>query len=188
VIVGEKVRLRPKRLEDAFQDYVWRKDPELAELDAASPLQESYEDYLKGYAWELKHPSRHRRRFSIETLSGKYIGHCALFDIDENKREAQLGIMVADRDYWGKGYGTEAVKLLVGYGFNELRLEAINLRSLDWNIRAHKSFQKCGFVPVGRRMEGKLNFVIMRISRREWVVPDKRRSEAVRGREEEQHP
>ena len=169
MLVGEKVRLRPKRLEDAFQDYAWRKDPELAELDASPPLQGSYEEYLKGYAWELEHPARHRRRFSIETLGGKYIGHCAFFDIDEGREEAQLGIMIADRDYWGKGYGTDAVKLLLEYGFSDLLLRAVNLRSLDWNIRAHRSFQKCGFTVVGKRMDGRLNFVIMRITPEEWT-------------------
>lgn len=175
---GKKVRLRLKRPEDAFQDYTWRRDPELAELDASSTWNGSYEEYFKGYVWELEHPAKHRRRFSIESLNGKYIGHCALFEIDEAKKEAQLGIMIADREYWGKGYGTEAVELLLKYGFNDLQLKAINLRSLDWNIRAHKSFQKCGFQPAGTKKEGGLNFILMRKTQQGWMEHKKPDSEA----------
>ena len=53
MLVGDHVRLRPKRLEDALQDYQWRQDLELSELDAAAPLDEPFEEYQRGYAWEL---------------------------------------------------------------------------------------------------------------------------------------
>jgi RimJ/RimL family protein N-acetyltransferase len=184
MFVGKKVRMRPKRQKDAFQDYSWRKDPELVELDAATPVQMSYEEYAKGYVWELEHPAKHRRRFSIETMDGKYIGHCAFFDMDEERNDAQLGIMVADRNYWGKGYGTEAVKLLLEHGFNSLQLRTINLRSLDWNIRAHKSFLKSGFATVGERVEDGLNFVIMRITREEWEKHHELQTDITAGGEE----
>ncbi|MEW6034265.1 MAG: hypothetical protein AB1603_05375, partial [Chloroflexota bacterium] len=62
MLTGEKVRLRPKQQEDALRDYAWRRDSELAELDASVPLDESFSDYQRGYLWELEHPARHRRR------------------------------------------------------------------------------------------------------------------------------
>ncbi len=167
--MGRKVRLRPKRAEDAWQDFQWRQDAELAELDASAPLDESFEEYQRGYHWELQHPSRHRKRFAVETIQGKHIGNVAYFDVDEKAREAQFGILIGDRDYWGKGYGTEAVGLVLDYMFGEAGMEKVYLRTLDWNMRAQASFGKWGFVPDGKLREGRYNFVMMRLARSEWV-------------------
>jgi len=168
MLVGQKVRLRPKRIEDAQTDYNWRKDPELADLDASSPLDESFEDYRRGYSWELEHPAKHRRRFAIETLEGKHIGNCAYFDIDEVDKTAQFGIMVGDRDYWGKGYGTEATKVLMCHIFTAEDIQTVYLRTLRWNVRGQKSFSKVGFIPIGELREGHYDFVIMRLTRERW--------------------
>ncbi len=168
MLIGIKVRLRPKRTEDAWQDYQWRRDPELAELDASFPVDETFEDYRHGYDWELQHPSRQRRRFAIETLSGKHIGNIAYFDINEKSGEAQLGIMVGDREYWGQGYGSEAVCLLLDHMFRDIGLKAVFLRTLDWNLRAQQSFKKNRFVVAGTLTEGKHNFVLMKLARAEW--------------------
>jgi RimJ/RimL family protein N-acetyltransferase len=56
--------------------------------------------------------------------------------------------MLGDRDYWSKGYGTDAMNTLLGYIFQHTPLTRVYLHTLDWNIRAHKSFQKAGFVPI----------------------------------------
>ena len=168
MLVGNHVRLRPKRLEDALQDYQWRQDLELSKLDAAAPLDEPFEEYQRGYAWELEHPARHRKRLSIETLDGRHVGNIAYFDIEEGSQEAQFGIMIGDRDYWGRGYGAEAVRLLLDYVFTQNELESVHLRTLEWNVRAQRCFGKCGFVPVGRLKEGYHDFIMMRVTRAQW--------------------
>lgn len=176
MLVGGKSRLRPKLAKDAWQDYQWRQDPELADLDATIPLDESFDEYQRGYIWELEHPARHRRRFAIETLDGRHIGNVAYFDIDQRAKEAQVGIMVGDRDYWGRGYGTEAVGLVLDYVFSDGGMESIYLRTLDWNLRAQGSFRKCGFVPAGKLSEGRHNFIIMKVTRAEWKAIRERES------------
>lgn len=179
MLVGTKVRLRPKRAEDALNDYQWRRDPELAELDASVPLDESFEDYQRGYLWELEHPGRHRRRFAIETLEGRHIGNIAYFDVNETTAEAQLGIMIGDRDYWAKGYGTEAIGLALDNVLSERNVESVYLRTLDWNKRAQTSFANCGFVPVGRLVEGPYDFILMRVTKQQWEGIRKRRETLV---------
>ena len=160
VLSGSKVRLRPKRLQDAGNDYSWRTDAELCRLDAASPLLISFEEYLRGYAEEL-HYSSCGSRFAIETLDGKHIGNCSYFNVDENEREVELGIMIGDRAYWNQGYGTDAILTLLNYIFLYTRLERIYLKTLSWNERAQRCFDKCGFVSRGRLVRGDYDFLIM---------------------------
>lgn len=169
MLADSKVILRPKRVEDARQDYEWRLDPELAELDATLPLDEKFDEYRRGFTWELEHLARRRRRFAIETLDGRHIGNIAYFDIEERRKESQIGIMVGDRDYWGKGYGTEAMMLALDKVFNEEGLETVFLRTLEWNLRAQGSFRKCGFLPIGKLKDGRYDFILMKVTRDQWL-------------------
>lgn len=163
-LVGNKVKLRPKHLQDAANDYSWRKDTELCHLDATIPTLSSFEEYLRNHAEELHHPSG-GYRFAIETLDGRHIGNCSYYNIDEVKREAAMGIMIGDRAYWNQGYGADAILTSLNYLFSQTKLERIYLKTLNWNIRAHKCFEKCGFVPCGHLFRGDHSFIIMEIHR-----------------------
>jgi RimJ/RimL family protein N-acetyltransferase len=165
VITGKLVRLRPKHIKDASNDYLWRRDEELSRLDAAIPLSISYGEYLMFYGTELYGGGDDRFRFGVETLDGKHIGNCALYNVDHHKREAELGVMVGDRDYWDKGYGADAVRTLVRHAFATTNLERIHLKTLDWNARAQACFTKCGFTPSGKFMSGPHTFLEMEITR-----------------------
>ena len=79
-----------------------------------------------------------RHRFAVETLDGKHIGNCAYYGVNETKGEAELGIMIGDRDCWDKGYGADAVGTLLDYIFRRTNLKRIHLKTLDSNIRAQK--------------------------------------------------
>jgi len=164
-IVGKKVRLRPKQVKDASNDYLWRKDEELSRLDAAIPLTISFGEYLLFYGEELYGTLDDHFRFGVETLDGKHIGNCALYNIDRYKKEAELGVMLGDRDYWDQGYGEDVVRALVGHAFSTANLDRLHLKTLDWNIRAQQCFKKTGFVPCGRLLSGQYNFIIMEIRR-----------------------
>lgn len=165
VLVGHKIRLRPKRLSDAINDYAWRTDPELSGLDAAQPLALSFEEYLKQYATELHLFGANGFSLAIETMDGKHIGNCACFAVNEANREAELGIIIGDRAYWNRGYGADAVTTLINHIFSDTHLERIYLKTLDWNLRAQKCFQKCGFIPCGRLIKGGHKFVLMELRR-----------------------
>ena len=163
-----KTRLREKRLGDAGYDYSWQTDPELAALDAISPLSLSYPDYLARYAVELRHPSPHRQRFAIETSKGEHIGNCTYYAINSRRGEAELGIMIGNRDYWDKGYGADAVTNLLEFIFQKTSLNRIYLKTLVDNTRAQKCFARCGFTPCGHLKRDGYNFILMELHRRQW--------------------
>jgi RimJ/RimL family protein N-acetyltransferase len=167
-ITGSKVRLRDKKLTDVRNDYQWQTDPELSRLDAAPPMTASFLAYLFDYTDSIHRPGPTRYPLAIETLDGKHIGNCTCYDIDDDRNQAQLGIMIGDRDYWDKGYGTDTVKTLVDYIFRNTRLERVYLKTLDWNLRAQKCFQNCGFTMCGKIARNGKIFVFMEIKREQW--------------------
>jgi len=167
MIISNKIRLREKRLVDALNDYIWHTDPELAQLDAAPLLAMTFSRYLSNYASELRYSPSTRYSFAIETQDGKHIGNCVYYGVDETKGEAELGIMIGDRDYWDKGYGADTVTTLVSYIFRRTNLNRIWLKTLDWNTRAQKCFQKCGFTPCGHMVRDGFNFVLMEMHRKQ---------------------
>lgn len=88
--------------------------------------------------------------FAIETIAGQYLGNCGLHSIDPVNRHAELGIVIGLPEYLGKGYGTEAIHLLLDLAFNRLNLEKVYLRVFGNNLRGIRCYEKCGFEHVGR--------------------------------------
>ncbi len=170
VLVGEKVRLREKRVSDAALDYQWQTDAELTALDAAPVTRMSFQQFLAEYIRELRFPSPSRRRFAIETLEGRHIGNCTYYSIDLRKGEAEIGILIGDRDYWGRGYGTSAVCTLVEYIFTQTTLTRVYLKTLEDNTRAQRCFANCGFAPYGYLKSEGYRFLLMEQSRAGWVT------------------
>ncbi len=167
-IRGEKVVLREKRIADAMKDYSWSTDEELSKLDAASPMRLTFQQALLLYEEEMSYPSNRRQRFAIDTLEGEHIGNCMYYDVNEPRGETELGIMIGDRRFWSKAYGTDAVKTLLRHIFTSTKLKRVYLHTLDWNIRAQKSFQKAGFTPIGPVRRHGLGFIQMEIFRSDW--------------------
>jgi RimJ/RimL family protein N-acetyltransferase len=82
--------------------------------------------------------------FAIEA-EGRVVGACGLMGFDDTARTSVLGIRIGERDYWGKGYGRDAVATLLEYGFRHLNLHRVWLTVLDTNERAIRSYRACGF-------------------------------------------
>ena len=168
VLRGVRVLLRGKRMEDAELDYIWRSDPEIARLDAAYPLTMKYERYLKLFEDQVRWPTPGSHHFAIEVAGGKFIGNCMYYDLDSLSREAELGIVIGDRDYWSGGYGYDAVVTLLHHMFDDLQLKRVYLHTLDWNHRAQKSFERSGFNPVREVRRMSHNFILMEVLRDDW--------------------
>jgi RimJ/RimL family protein N-acetyltransferase len=167
-VIGSKTRLREKKFSDVRNDYKWQSDPELARLDAAPVLIMSYSLYLLDYAAALHQTNSHRYHLAIETLDGRHIGNCTCYDIDAEKGEAQLGIMIGNRDYWDRGYGADAINTMVDRIFQTTTLLRLYLKTLEWNLRAQKCFTNCGFTPCGHLQRNDYKFVLMELNREEW--------------------
>ncbi len=168
MIISNKIIIREKSPTDAWDDYAWETDPELAKLDASPTLSIPYSQYLSDYDNELYSSSVTSRRFAVDTLDGKHIGNCSYYNLNKAKGEVELGIMIGNRDYWSKGYGTDTVTTLVNYIFHQTNINRIYLKTLDWNSRAQKCFQKCGFIQYAQLARDGFSFVLMEIHRDEW--------------------
>jgi RimJ/RimL family protein N-acetyltransferase len=89
----------------------------------------------------------------IDAENDRLIGNCGFLDIDHLNQTAEAGIFIGDKSYWGRGYGTEALRLLADYGFKALNLNNIMLRVYAFNERARKCYEKVGFKVIGKRRE-----------------------------------
>ena len=176
---GARITLRRKALSDAENDYIWRSDPEIARLDAAYPLTMNYDRYLKMFQDQLRYPTPGSLHFAIDVADGvsdgKFIGNCMYYDLDSVNMEAELGIVIGDRNYWSGAYGYDCVITLLEFMFNVRNLKRVYLHTLDWNERAQKCFAKCGFKQVRtvRRM-GK-DFYLMEVLRDDWFANEEER-------------
>ena len=92
----------------------------------------------------------------IAEPDGRFIGIVRLNILSREDRRARLGIGIFDRRFWSRGYGTEALRLLLGYGFAEMGLHRIDLRVVEYNRRAIRAYAKCGFVTEGVEREAAL--------------------------------
>jgi len=168
VLTGSKVRLRPRRLEDAADQYRWRCDEDLCSLDASIPTSFSFAEFLDRYSVELEYPGLTCTP-AIDTLDDQHIGECSLFNFDFLSNTAELGVLIGEKDFWGRGYGTDAINILLQDIFTTSDLNKLFLRTLDWNIRARKCFEKCGFTAIGSVTSGDYRFTVMEIVRRESI-------------------
>ena len=168
---GEKVRVREKRVKDIQNEYSWRVDPELSRLDATKPMTMSYEDFFRYSKEEMQFPNYRSKRLAVETLEGVHIGNIMYYDLNMQNRQAEVGIMIGDKDYWSNGYGTDTVNTLLRHLFTILELDRVYLHTLSWNYRAQASFVKSGFKLVRNVKRGGQDFILMEVLRSAWEEP-----------------
>ena len=172
MLKGKKVLLRPMKQEDIVRQHEFNQDPELYGLDSTYPRVSPLESAQAFYESRTKF-DENIAPFAIEA-DGKYIGYCSLMDLRNRYGNLELGIMIGDRAYWGRGYGRDAVRLLLDYGFRHLGARRIALTTHVKNERAIRCYRACGFVEEGRPrrvvwIEGEYtDLVNMSILREEW--------------------
>jgi RimJ/RimL family protein N-acetyltransferase len=178
-LVGKLTVLRSKSMDDAEADFSWRIDPELAALDATRPVTLTFPEYLRYHRDDVNYPSPWSVRMAIDTLEGRHIGNCMYYDINTDKSECELGIMIGDREYWSKGYGTDVIKTALEHIFTATELERVYLHTLTDNYRAQKSFSKAGFNTVRDVKRDGYEFKLMDVWRKDWVElnPDRNMAE-----------
>ena len=148
---GELVTLRAFRTEDlaALNSYANDVETELfsgGDPPSPRPLESTAE------LWERRRSDRATVDFIIEA-DGRVIGECGLFAADTVARTVEFGITLGDKNYWGRGYGTEATRLAVDYAFTMRNVRKVHLNVLANNPRAMAAYSKVGFVEEGRRRE-----------------------------------
>jgi len=81
------------------------------------------------------------------------VGNCGFINIDNLNQKSEIGIFIGNKNFWNKGYGTEALSLLLDFGFKVLNLHNISLRVVSFNPRAIKVYEKIGFKIIGKMRE-----------------------------------
>lgn len=171
-LVGERIYLSPRNSEDAEMFVKWLNDFNITDyIGRSSELMT-----IDGERKYLEAKSNPEATFVIVTLDGdKMIGTVSLEEINHIKRSAKLGIFIGDEEYRDKGYGTEAIRLILDYGFNYLNLNNIGLGLMEFNDRAYNCYKKCGFKEFGRRrksefVDGKYyDYILMDILKEEFT-------------------
>jgi RimJ/RimL family protein N-acetyltransferase len=152
LLVGQRVRLRGTREDDLPTLARWLMDPEIrsTQSNIVLPLSEATARELIA-GWSKNEGTD--IGFSIEALdSERVVGHTGLFGGSVKDRDRSVGIYIGP-PFLNQGYGTDAMRLMVDYGFRELGLHRIDLTVLSFNTRAIAAYRKVGFVEEGRARE-----------------------------------
>ena len=175
MLYGKRIRLRAIEREDLPRFVVWLNDPEVRQnLQLFQPLSLAQEE---GWFKEiLQRPVEEQPLvIEIKTAEGwQAAGNVGLFAIRNADRAAEIGIFIGEKNFWGQGYGTEGMRLMLKHGFKELNLNRIFLRVYETNLRGIRSYEKAGFKQEGRLrqdrfMDGKyIDVILMSVLRSEW--------------------
>jgi len=184
VIWGDRIGLRP--FEEPISDaeaarvYRWCCDEQLLRWSGGEPTELSLTEFRERLRGDHQDVFDERRVFFIltrpfdSTQDGALIGRIGCFAIDWDHCDGELGIVIGETAEWGKGYGREAVLLLVRHLFDTTPLQRVYLFTYPKNVRAQRCFTACGFRVLGqtRRFSveyGEHDGVEMEITRREFL-------------------
>ena len=152
-IVGDRVALGPRRRELLPLYLKWINDFEVLRTLGAPlrPMTMEAEEQ-----WFNESSRAEDASFTIyERSTLRPIGNTGFHELSLAHRQATFGILIGEKDCWDQGYGTEATRLMLDYGFNALGLHNIMLTVFSNNPRALRAYQKAGFREIGRRREAR---------------------------------
>ena len=145
-------------------------------LNSSGRSIQSHRAFFKSMEEELGALSVASHYFAIRTLAeDRLVGELGLDVVDWSGRDAFVGIGIGETDYWGRGYGTDAMNILLRFAFAEINLRRVTLSVFEYNPRAVRSYEKAGFRHEGRlrkvlNKEGKRwDALYMGILREEWM-------------------
>jgi len=154
MLFGEKVRLRAMEREDIATFVRWFNDPEVRQyLLMFAPMSKVAEERW----FEAQLEKQDQYLFVIEARKDEdewaLIGNVDLSEVDLKNGSAKLGIVLGDKNYWGQGYGSDALRTMLRFAFDELNLHRVELDVYDFNSRARRSYEKVGFQLEGTRRQ-----------------------------------
>jgi len=153
-LIGSKVILREYRREDLEYMRKWVNDPEV--VDKMSDIFLFPHSVVQTEAFlNSKLEGKGDPGFVIaEKESGAYLGQIDLINLDWKNRVSRFGIVIGDVNHRGRGYGSEAIRLLQKHAFERLNLNKLELEVYDFNTHAYQCYLKCGFKEEGRLRQG----------------------------------
>lgn len=150
---SERLRLRQMTTEDIELYHTWRNDIEV--MRTTNPFLDVYPlEATRQFVEQIILGSSSAKSYMIiEKELDSPIGITSLINIDYKNRNAECIIDIGEKDYWGKGYGSEGLKLLLDYAFLEMNLHRVSLKVFSFNEKAIKLYKKMGFQPEGTSRE-----------------------------------
>ena len=149
---GESVVLRRHVAGNLDAFLRWYSDPEVARLARYQESPMRAEEIERFFASRALGPESLSLAIHLRD-SNRLVGTCALSQLDHENGSALFHITIGEKDTWGRGYGTEATRLLLDHAFGTLSLHRIGLSVFSFNERAIRSYLSCGFVMEGRARE-----------------------------------
>ncbi|MFX1322441.1 MAG: GNAT family N-acetyltransferase [Promethearchaeota archaeon] len=175
MLKGKKVILAPPKREYIDSYLKWINDPEITQyLLIFKPITKEMEEEWFESLKDRENDVLFSILIPLNGGSEKLIGNCGIHKIDWKNRVGECGIMIGDKSEQGKGCGTEAMELLITYGFNTLNLNRLQLSVYDFNIPAIKLYKKLGFIEEGRKRKAYFingeyhDIIIMGLLNDEW--------------------
>lgn len=151
IIKGKKVILRPLKLSDAPRFVEWFSDPQFNKFMVRRKISLKEErNWIRSLSTKKKKTEIH---FAIDIKEGVHVGSTSLIKRHAGDKHASFGIMIGDRTFWNRSLGSEAARLIIGYGFKKMRLHRIELDVYEYNPRAMKVYKRLGFKLEGKKRE-----------------------------------
>lgn len=152
MIEGERVYLAPLDKSNIPLVISWLRDPEVNRymLSGHEPI--AYEDEVAWYDMVASSETDHVFQVHV-AKDGRYVGNVGLHRIDATHRSGEAGIMIGSRPDQGRGYGRDALRCLLRFAFDELRLHRVFLRCDPDNRRGVAAYEAVGFTQVGHERE-----------------------------------
>ncbi len=149
LITGRRIVLRRHRGENLRAFLRWYTDPEVARLTryGSGPL--TPDEIKRFFFGRVMGPGFLSMGIHVAGTD-RLIGTCAFSQIDGDNGSALYHITIGEHDAWGQGYGTEATELMLEHAFTRLGLHRVALTVFEFNVRAIRSYEKCGFSVEGR--------------------------------------
>ena len=172
MIEGRHIDLRAREEEDATAFHRWFNDREVTRYigDGFPTMSMSKQRELI----QTMANDPNRRLYSIVLKDATLIGNCEIQAINWAMRSAGVGIVIGEKDQWGKGYGGEAIELMLRVAFDGLNLHRVYLTVADFNERGIRSYRRVGFREEGRWREARFIYgrygdtIQMSILEHEW--------------------
>jgi RimJ/RimL family protein N-acetyltransferase len=148
-IKGKQIDLLPLNPDHVNLYCKWENEPAVRKYDRTE-IPFTVEDSKK-YLEPSENKVKSKVMFEIfHKEDKKPIGFCELSEITWTNRNAYIGLLIGEIEYWGHGIGTEVIELMINYGFNELNLSKIKIEALEPNKGSIKCIERNGFKPEGR--------------------------------------
>ncbi len=146
---GDRVVLRPLERGDLARCVAWFNDRDVTYfLGRDGPLTLDEEG-----RWFANYKAKTDELIFAITIDGHHIGNVGLHVIDRTNRRADLGILIGEKSLWSRGFGTDTLRAVLRYAFDELRLNKVSLDVIHYNDRAIRLYERLGFVREGVKRE-----------------------------------